>query len=299
MSGEHQRRLNKASVVAADADKPITAAILTKHGKAQVLAPLFHQQLGWQLRGSDGFDTDKLGMFSGEIPRTMTPLECATEKAQLALAHSDAEFGLGSEGSFNSTYFGLMVMNQELLVLRHRHSNFTVVASAQRPVAAVQRQCRTITQMNAYIDALPPGQKFIAEMVAPETAKTRVAKGLSALSELLQQLPEVRVSSDNEPLQHAVTLSWDFRAHNCPERQHTIARAGEDLLRRLQHYCPHCECPNFVAEPYEKGLPCEVCGSPTQQWRSQRALCQQCRYAHVSALEPTTAAPDLCDFCNP
>lgn len=58
--------------------------LLTRHGKQRIIAPLMDRHLGARLVHTDDFDTDSLGSFSGETPRTMSALECATHKARLA-----------------------------------------------------------------------------------------------------------------------------------------------------------------------------------------------------------------------
>ena len=45
-----------------------TIAFLTQHGKEDLLRPLLAPALGCQLVRAEGFDTDTLGTFSGEIP---------------------------------------------------------------------------------------------------------------------------------------------------------------------------------------------------------------------------------------
>jgi hypothetical protein len=58
-------------------------ALLTKHDKAGMVAPAL-APLGLEVLATDGFDTDTLGTFSGEVERTLSPLECARRKARLA-----------------------------------------------------------------------------------------------------------------------------------------------------------------------------------------------------------------------
>jgi len=62
-----------------------TIAFLTQHGKEDLLRPLLAPALGCQLVRAEGFDTDTLGTFSGEIPRPDTQLQTARQKARLGM----------------------------------------------------------------------------------------------------------------------------------------------------------------------------------------------------------------------
>ena len=58
-------------------------AFLTCHQKETVVAPILEKQ-GFAIRVENGFDTDALGTFTGETPRTLTQVQAALKKAQLA-----------------------------------------------------------------------------------------------------------------------------------------------------------------------------------------------------------------------
>lgn len=72
-------------------------ALLTRHGKEKILAPSLAAGLEVRLLHTDGYDTDRLGTFSGEVPRTLSALACAQKKAELACELTGADIGLGSE----------------------------------------------------------------------------------------------------------------------------------------------------------------------------------------------------------
>jgi len=55
--------------------------LLTLHGKEKIIAPLLAQHLNASLTVTHAFDTDSLGMFSGEVERQLTPKECALKKS--------------------------------------------------------------------------------------------------------------------------------------------------------------------------------------------------------------------------
>jgi hypothetical protein len=85
-------------------DKPVTLALLTRHGKAAAVAgPL--AEAGFAVHTVDDWDTDQLGTFTGEVPRPASQLEVAFMKARKAAELSGCRYGLGSEGSFGPDPF--------------------------------------------------------------------------------------------------------------------------------------------------------------------------------------------------
>lgn len=49
-----------------------TAALLTQHGKEQVIGPVLEATLGCRVQRVSGYDTDQLGTFTRDIPRAGT-----------------------------------------------------------------------------------------------------------------------------------------------------------------------------------------------------------------------------------
>ncbi|WP_333606893.1 hypothetical protein [Arsukibacterium sp.] len=77
--------MNAAALTSVDTEKeakPLQyAAFLTKHHKVPLVAPAL-AEVGIMVQLTDLFDTDSLGSFSGEIPRTLSPLACVKTKAK-------------------------------------------------------------------------------------------------------------------------------------------------------------------------------------------------------------------------
>jgi len=92
-------------------------ALLTQHGKEQVISPVLESGLGCRVELVTGFDTDLLGTFTGEARRPGTQLDAARRKARKGMELSGAGLGIASEGSFGPDPFtGMMPWNVELLV---------------------------------------------------------------------------------------------------------------------------------------------------------------------------------------
>lgn len=75
-------------------------ALLTRHGKAGVIAPAPEGPLGCRVRLDDGYDTDRLGTFSREVPRRGSQLEVARTKARIGMERTGLPLGLASERAF-------------------------------------------------------------------------------------------------------------------------------------------------------------------------------------------------------
>jgi ribosomal protein S27AE len=54
-----------------------------------------------------------------------------------------------------------------------------------------------------------------------------------------------------------------MRAHANPTRMKNIKKATEDLISKLHKFCPNCGAPGFIVSERVKGLPCELCGLPS------------------------------------
>jgi hypothetical protein len=74
--------------------------IATKHEKEKVITPLLEEALGVVCFIPEGFDTDTLGTFTGEIERKLDPISTARQKCLMAMKVSNCDLGIASEGSF-------------------------------------------------------------------------------------------------------------------------------------------------------------------------------------------------------
>lgn len=107
-------------------------ALLTRHGKEQVIAPVLWTALGCRLEHVTGYDIDRLGAFTREIPRAGTQIESARKKARIGMALSGHLLGLASEGSFGpDPMMGMLPWNVELLVFIDDEQGLEIVSFAQ------------------------------------------------------------------------------------------------------------------------------------------------------------------------
>ena len=264
-------------------------ALITKHEKARWIAP-YLAPLGYEVFESSLFDTDTLGTFSGEVERTLSPMDAALTKAKKACELTDTDWGLGSEGSFGGGPApGMINWNDELLCLYQTSTGITIYAHAAGPTSVQELTLNGKLPLKQKLLLLP---KQLWILRYEEGIQKYIQKGLSA-EQLLDRL-EHFVSSSQK-----LKIEPDLRAMNCPERQQMIAKAAEDLVRRLSETCPQCQAFNFVIKQKQSGLPCTLCTLPTEQAKAWTRVCDACSYRNDEVVQQKGADPTHCQFCNP
>ncbi|MEW9797057.1 DUF6671 family protein [Alteromonas sp. CYL-A6] len=257
--------------------------LLTQHNKATQIAPVL-APLGYHVHEYHDFDTDTLGTFSGEIPRRHSPRDAALIKARTASELSGCDYGLGSEGTFGGGPLpGLANWNEEILCLFHAPSGHTVFASAAQPVSIGTLVADSVSALREKL-AEAGEQRWMVSLDGS------LKKALTA--------SEVLALNDTQTIAWPLTLTPDFRALYCPQRQQTLAACAEDLARRLQARCPQCGHANFVIKAQHPGLPCEQCHLPTPQIKRTVTRCDNCEY-EVATTHDAFAGAFYCPHCNP
>lgn len=275
-------------------DHPI--ALLTQHGKERVIAPALEAALGCRVVRVDGFDTDQLGTFTREIPRTGSQRDAARRKARVAMERSGHPYGLGSEGAFGpDPMVGMLSWNVEMLVFVDATRNLEVVGHAQ----GRGNHAHTMAADWQTVEAFAAQVGFAQQQLVLSVDES----GCPPLSKGLGSWPALETAFACARLQSATGRVWvetDLRAHANPTRMEMIRRAAEDLAQRLQSRCPACGTPGFWQVERVAGLPCAECGAPTRLTRAWVYGCQTCDYRESRAsLAETTAPPERCDLCNP
>lgn len=269
-------------------------ALLTLHGKEKLIAPLLHQHFNASLTLTTAFDTDTLGTFSGEVNRQLTAEECALKKATMACELTGLALGLGSEGSFGPSPYGFGVLNHEMVACINREKNWAVVGHYTGFSNA-----RTITSDNVevlyeFIENTPDDQALVIKSSAHIE---KALYGLQSIQQILLAWFGAFERSDTLP--EAIMVSYDLRAHHCPERRIHITKACENLIDRLKMTCPKCKTPGFWPDERVPGLPCVSCGTPTDCTKATVSTCRSCRHRQMTLVEMTSAEQDYCPYCNP
>lgn len=271
-------------------------ALLTQHGKEQVIAPALEGALGCTVERAVGFDTDLLGTFTREVPRAGSQLEAARRKAELAIELSGTDTGLGSEGSVDRhPMLGFVDRNVELIVLVDRARGIEVVGFADGPAPYGHVLASSLAEAEAL--AARPAFAEHGLIVRPESADDpRVRKDIRSLSELRTAF----AAAQRESASGAVFVEIDLRAHRNPRRMQRIAEAAADLAAKLASACPACGGPGFWRVERVPGMPCRACGLATDIALAEVDGCPGCGHRVTRELDTAAGAdPQWCDACNP
>ena len=272
-----------------------TVAFLTQHGKESLIGPALQAALGCTVVRAEGYDTDLLGTFSGEVPRLESQLQTARTKARIGMELTGTHLGLASEGSFVPDPFGgLMPWNIEVLVWIDARHGLEIVGMAQGPARSLHRVLRWWPELEKF--AIEAGFPEHHLLLRPQSeGDPRIRKGLHDWHGLRQAFAACQQEAGNQQ----VYAENDHRAFCNPTRQAMIQRAGQDLLDKLQSCCPVCSLPGFAITGHTPGLPCRLCGRGTRLARSYTWQCAVCSHRHEQDAPNTHADPGRCNACNP
>ncbi|MEB0135280.1 hypothetical protein QN362_08040 [Actimicrobium sp. CCC2.4] len=270
-------------------------ALLTQHGKEQVIAPVLEPALGCTIEHVTGFDTDQLGTFTRDIPRPGTQLDAVRHKARMGMRLSGLPLGIASEGSFvPDPYTGMFPWNIELLVLIDDNLGIEVVGMAEGTGHSAHVDARDWPALESFATAQDFPQHQL--VIRPQSQDDpRVRKGIADWAGLRSGFDVCMAQSDNQQ----VFVETDLRAFANPDRMAHIRQAAVDLLHRLASLCPVCDAPGYWVTERQPGLPCSVCCLPTSSYRSEVWTCVRCRHQSVKKrTDMTEADPRHCAYCN-
>lgn len=271
-------------------------ALLTQHGKEQVMAPALEGAFGCRVEHVTGYDTDMLGTFTRETARAGTQLEAARKKACLGMELSGLLLGIASEGSFGpNPYIGMFPWNVELIVWRDVVRNIEVVGMGEGATNFSHLLTGEWETAQAFArEAQFPGHSLV---VRPDSDHgPSICKGIANWPDLELAFSRALTRSSNG----VVFIETDMRASANPTRMEVIGRAAEDLARKLRSLCPACESPGFCRIGLVPGLQCSACGTPTGETRAETLGCPRCPFRDTRELtNPAYAPPAACGYCNP
>jgi len=266
-----------------------TAALATQHGKEQAIAPPLAALTGLALAVPQDIDTDRLGTFTGEVPRPASPRDTLRMKVRLGMAAAGLPLGLASEGSFGPhPFMPFLAMGREAMIF----------IDGTRGIEVIEESISETTNFAA-LDLVPGADVagFLSRIGFPAHAVVlrdggRIIKGISAPDHLDELLGSCSTKA---------RLETDMRANLNPTRMAEIGRLATNLARRIATPCPACGAPGFGTRHSEAGLPCGDCGAPTTLVKTIVSGCALCRHEH-HAPRPDgriTASPAECPECNP
>jgi hypothetical protein len=270
--------------------------IATKHQKEQVIAPILEKALGVNCFTDASFDTDTLGTFSGEVEREKDPLSTARIKCLKAMELNNCDLGIASEGSFGP---------HPSMVFASADDEFLIFIDKKNNLEIVVRELSTETNFNGRPIQNEQDLLDFANMVKfpshglilkpSETELTDMVKGITDLESLTQGFYSILDKHGS------VFAETDMRALYNPSRMAVIEKATKKLIDKIQSLCPECKTPGFGVTDLRKGLPCELCGMPTQSTLSLIYTCEKCSFSTEELYPHHKQHEDAmyCDFCNP
>ena len=273
--------------------KPDQVGLVTRHAKEAIIAPILRDALGWHVVTNREFDTDQLGTFSGETPRTTSALGCARQKARLACELTGLPKGLGSEGSFDDgPYGGLLPWDQELVTLFDQEQNWCMSGIAHGPSPHHQCVVQTEQQLVRFINEIETTQGVILypQSRPPDT----LFKGLRGHEAVLHAYRTCQGRHHE-----AVVVEFDLRAMHFAARRQIIAQATHNLVARWRSRCPACQRQGFWPDHIIDGLPCQLCHGPSNAIARRIAVCEGCQHEQAYPVQAVFADPVHCSHCNP
>ncbi len=270
--------------------------IATKHKKETVIAPVFKSELGVNCFTAENLDTDLLGTFTGEVERNDSPLETVKKKCYLAMALTNCDMAIASEGSFGPhPTLGFINADDEILMFIDKKNNLEIwVRELSVDTNFNGQEVTTIKQLIEFSESAKfPEHALIIRKSKTETAE--MIKGITDLATLKSSFLNLHYKYGS------AYVETDMRAQYNPTRMHVIKNAVKKLITKIKTHCPKCYAPGFSVAEAKPGLKCENCGLPTRSTLLHILSCKCCGFTQ-EVMNPHgrfSEDPMYCDICNP
>ena len=271
--------------------------IATKHHKSIALAPAFSSRLGAGMMEYYA-DTDQLGAFTMANPSKLSPIQIARQKCLWVLEKTNADFAIGSEGSFlphpDRPY---MQANHEVLYFIDRRNNIEIYETS---ISTEMHYFSEIVSTQEELLKFAKQARFPSHGILlcpfPKHAGQKLFQEITSFEKLIQHFNEAKKRSG----MGKVWVETELRAHLNPTRMKHIEKLGHQLIDRLISLCPQCKAPGCGQAQLTPELTCKTCGSNAGKMGAEIIRCSQCEYfekkSHVS---PNHTDAWLCPNCNP
>lgn len=276
------------------------AVLATMHRKERAIAPILEPELGIKVIVPQDFNTDAFGTFTRETKRPGSQIETARLKAQKALELTGETLALASEGSFAPhPSIPFISSNREIVILLDRKHDLEIIG---------EEFSTDTNHSHMVVVNIEEAFEFAKKIGFPEhglvvmfsqhpQGNKEVIKGIMTEEKLVEA---VNFVFKNSPTGKA-HLETDMRAMYNPIRMHNIAKATQDLVRKIKSLCPECSTPGFDVTRRIQGLPCAICHIPTPLTRAVIYQCQKCGFSQEKPFPNGSkyADPGQCTYCNP
>jgi hypothetical protein len=276
------------------------AVIATMHQKERAIAPLLEDNLGIKTIVPEQFDTDCFGTFTREIKRIGTQLETARIKAQKVLETTGETIAVASEGSFYPhPAFPFISCDREIVLFIDRTNNLEIVGQEiSTETNHNHKQIQTIEEALEFAQKIGFPEHGLVVMSSQNPSNPEeIHKGILSEKTLIDAIETALKQSATG----TIHIETDMRAMYNPTRMKAIAKATQNLIEKLNRFCPQCAVPGFDIIERRSGLPCNWCSAPTPLTSAVIYQCQKCQYRQEILFPDnlTTADPSHCSYCNP
>jgi len=270
-------------------------ALLTKHQKEKVIKPLMEYHTGAIVNLLD-FDTDLFGTFTRDIERKGSQYDAARLKLRKALEISKDQIVMVSEGSFGPHPYLPVVWNVEIVLLFDRVNSTEISGVYQSGKTNMNHEIvSNLEELMIFANSIGFPQHFLVLRPDNEFSKDFI-KNISNNIDLENAFYKCLNKSKTQK----VFVETDMRAHANPTRMENIEKATLDLIKNISQLCPVCGSPGFTITDVQKGLPCEMCGLPTQIAKENVSKCQVCSHIEFQHFpNGEKASAQYCNYCNP
>lgn len=270
------------------------AALATRHAKDEAIAPAFRDVMGLATVVVD-VDTDSFGTFSGDIPRTDTPLNTAVAKARAGMTASGHTIGMASEGTIGPDPFIPFVTSDiETIVFVDDDRGITINETFRSTdIVAIRQTVTSAADVRNVLDKADfPRHGLI---VRPHDPHGRpLIKGITREDRLLAAVRQCISDSGT------AVVESDLRACFSPTRMRNIRKCAELLAQRIATPCPECAGPGWGRIEPVRGLPCSACGTYVESAiRADVYGCPGCPAMLEIPRPDSVVEPRWCPTCNP
>jgi hypothetical protein len=274
------------------------AVLATMHKKEQVIAPILESELGINIVVPVEFNSDVFGTFTNEVERTGDQLEAARKKVEVAMLQSGLNIGIASEGSFGPhPIFSFAPFNRELVLFVDRDLELEITGYvANSDTNYAQKEVESYEEAYDFAKSIGfPKHGIIVKKSATTTDPNEIIKGITDIDQLRDSVAFFTQS------QQTAFIETDMRAMYNPTRMNNIKLATLDLISKMKSLCPSCQTPGFEVIQVKKGLPCQLCGFPTNITLLQIYECKKCKHQKEVKYPNGNkhADPTYCNVCNP
>ena len=269
----------------------VEAVITTQHAKEKLIAPAL-APLGIELVHHN-FNTDSLGTFSGEIPRTHSQRETAFKKARIGMEVTGLKYGIASEGSIVADPLVPLINSAiESIAWIDDVTGIEIIEFERgTEVVAVKTEVSSIDGLGDFLERADfPNHALIAYPASKKGPNYKGLRELAALEDAISSITKIE----------SAVIESDLRAHMSPSRSEVIQRCAEKLAVRLACLCSGCGTPGFGAIGSICGLSCEQCGEIVERAISGELHgCAKCEFREEKLNGKSGVSAAQCERCNP